>query len=132
MIRQVATVLLLPFYIVAGVMVSVPLASFLGVWDFYLYAVTIPAIGLVSTWVLAPFSKTYNLIYVYCLGVFVAFWLSCPAYYPEWHPNAYMPTYAPFMIVVAWGAVIMVSLLILESRISPHNKKQQADLRRLC
>jgi hypothetical protein len=105
-LRQIGTVALLPAYILIGMVVSDMASKFTGIWDYYYFAMFIPLLGLVGTWIVAPFYRIYNLLYVYLLGVILAYFFALPAYYPENHPLAYTSTYTPFVLTVLWGAIL--------------------------
>ena len=113
-LKQISIVLLLPFYIVLGGFLSDAISMGTGIWDYYFYAIFIPLIGLLGTWLMAPFYKAYNLVFVYFIGIFLAYLVAFPAFYPENHPHAYGITYTPFTITVVWGAVILCTLIIYE------------------
>jgi hypothetical protein len=113
-LRQIGTVVLLPGYIFIGMAVSDVASTFTGIWNYYYFAVFIPVIGLVCTWIVAPFYRIFNLLFVYFLGVLLAYFFSAPAYYPENHPLAYMTSYIPFIVTVIWGAVLVGGLIYYE------------------
>jgi hypothetical protein len=115
-LRQIGTVVLLPVYILIGMVVSGVMSKITGTWDFYYFAVFIPLLGLVGTWIVAPFYRIYNLLFVYLLGVILAYFLALPAYYPENHPLAYTSTYKPFIITVLWGAILVGIFVSYELR----------------
>jgi lysylphosphatidylglycerol synthetase-like protein (DUF2156 family) len=110
-LRQIGTVVLLPIYILIGIVVSEIASTYTGIWIYYYSAIFIPAIGLLCTWIVAPFYKTYNLLFVYSIGVALAYFLSVPAHYPENHPLAYTMTYMPFLVTVLWGAILCGTLI---------------------
>jgi hypothetical protein len=109
--RQIGTVVLLPVYILIGMIVSDVASRITGIWDYYYFAIIIPLTGLVGTWLIAPFNRTYNLLFVYLLCVIFAYFLAFPAYYPENHPLAYTSTYKPFIVTVLWGAILAGALI---------------------
>ena len=115
-LRQIGTVVLLPVYILIGMAVSDVASKLTGIWDYYYFAIFIPLFGLICTWIVAPFYRKYNLLFVYLLGVILAYFLVLPAYYPENHPLAYTPTYTPFMVTVLWGAILLGALISYELR----------------
>jgi hypothetical protein len=110
-IRQIGTVVLVPVYFLGGVFISIILSDLLGLWEYFLFALVIPTIGLVSTKYLAPYYKKFNIIFVYTIGNFLAYVAVCPAYYPKAHELAYTETYAPFIITFVWS-FLLASLLI--------------------
>jgi hypothetical protein len=115
-LRQIGTVVLLPVYILIGIVISDIASKYTGIWDYYYLAVFIPVFSLVGTWIVAPFYRIYNLFFVYLLGVILAYFLALPAYYPENHQFAYTSTYKPFMVTVLWGAILLGVLTSYELR----------------
>jgi hypothetical protein len=115
-LRQIGTVVLLPVYILIGIVVSDVMSQISGTWDYYYFAIFIPLLGLLGTWIVAPFYRIYNLLFVYLLGVILAYFLAFPAYYPENHPLAYTTTYKPFMVTVLWGAILVGIFVSYELR----------------
>ena len=115
-LRQISTVLLLPVYVLIGIFISEAISHFTGVMAYYNYAIVLPELGLFATWKVAPFYKIRNIIFVYILGVFLAYALSFPIYYPEGHELAYTKTYKPFTLTIIWATLITCGLLIYELR----------------
>jgi hypothetical protein len=115
-LRQIGTVVLLPVYILIGIVVSDVMSQLSGTWDHYYFVIFIPLLGLVGTWIFAPFYRIYNLLFVYLLGVLLAYYFAFPAYYPENHLLAYMSTYKPFIVTVLWGAILVGIFVSYELR----------------
>ena len=115
-LRQIGSVVLLPIYILIGMAVSDVMSIITGTWAYYYSAIFIPLLGLVGTWIVAPFYRIYNMLFVYFLGVILAYFLVSPAYYPENHPLAYRSTYKPFIITVLWGAILVGIFVSYERR----------------
>jgi hypothetical protein len=115
-LRQIGTVVLLPVYILIGMVVSDVMSKITDTWDFYYFAFFIPLLGIVGTWIVAPFYRIYNLLFVYLIGIILAYFFSFPSYYPENHPLAYTSTYKPFIIAVFWGAMLVGIFVSYELR----------------
>ncbi len=113
-LRQIGTVVLLPVYGVAGILIADVFSRLLDVWDYYLYALFIPVIGLVCTWMVAPFYRIYNLLFVCSVGILLAYFFAYTSYYPETHPLAYASTHIPFAITVILGIAITWALIFVE------------------
>ncbi|WP_460224623.1 hypothetical protein [Aurantivibrio infirmus] len=112
--RQIATIILIPIYLLAGLLIGELLSNIFGVWNYHIFSILLPAIGLLFTWYVAPYYKIYNIVFVFLIGLVLAYSFAFPAYYPESHPMAYMPTYKPFMLSVAIGLSLLFILVIYE------------------
>ena len=118
-LRQLSILLFIPFYLIGGGLASDYISSMLGFWNHYVYACIFPILGLLSTWVIAPYDKVYHVLLVYILGMIIAFLFAFPSSYPEGHELAYMSTYKPFIFSLLWGLLITGLIAIYEGSKSP-------------
>ncbi|MFZ6818139.1 hypothetical protein [Undibacterium sp. Ji22W] len=110
-LRQLLTILLIPLYLYAGAFLSEWLSRTFGIWHMYASAFVLPFIGLVSTYFIAPYFKVYNLLFIYIVGLILAYWLAYPAQYPEGSAHPYQWTYRPFALTVMWSTILLAGCL---------------------
>ena len=123
-LRVALIIILIPVYLVTGGFLSSFLQSISGVWDHYFAAVILPAIGLLSTWAIAPWNKMFFTCSVYIIGMILARLVAFPAFYPEVHPLAYQATYTPFIITLVWSTFLTIFIFIYEHRKSYNQQRQ--------
>ena len=85
----------------------------------YVAAVVLPTIGLVGTYFVAPRFKVYNLVFIYAVGLALAYWLAYPAQYPESSEHSYKWTYRPFALTVIWASTLLAGCVFLTRRQKP-------------
>jgi len=115
-LRQLLTILLIPVYLFAGAFLSEWISRTLGVWIMYVEALVLPAIGIVATFFIAPYLKVYNLIFIYVVGLILAYGLGYPALYPEGSAHPYQWTYRPFALTVVWSTTLLAGCIFLVKR----------------
>lgn len=115
-LRQLLTILLIPLYLYLGAFLVEGISSALGVWRMYVAAIVLPSIGLVGTYFIAPYFKVYNLVFIYIVGLTLAYWLGYPAQYPESSEHSYQWTYRPFALTVIWSTTLLAGCIFLIKR----------------
>lgn len=109
--RQLLTILLIPVYLVVGAFTIEWVSRIFGVWQMYTGAIVLPTIGLLATYFIAPYYKTYNVTFIYIVGITLAYILGYPAQYPEGSEHPYQWTYKPFALTLIWSTVLLAGLL---------------------
>jgi hypothetical protein len=126
--RLICVLFFLPAHIALCVFLADYASQLLGIWNYYIIAVLLPLSALPGTWFIAPFYKSYFVVFVYGLGAFLAYALAFPVYYPEGHELAYSATLKPFILTMACGAITSMFLLVFTWR--SHNKALKSDAER--
>lgn len=111
--RQLLLIFLIPVYLYVGIFVAEWISRSLGVWSMYTMAIVLPLIGLVSTYIIAPYFKVYNLLFIYLVGLTLAYFLGYPAQYPESSVHSYKWTYRPFALTVIWSSILLAGCIAL-------------------
>ncbi len=108
----IGVAILIPVYLIVGILLGSLISNITGIWDYYTCALTLPIIGLVCTWFVVPYKKNWAVVGVYFVGIILAYYIAFPAYYPEHHEMAYMPTYKPFIVTLTVSTLILGGLFV--------------------
>lgn len=114
--RQLLTVLLIPLYLFVGAVIAQWVSKDIGIWDMYVGAVVLPLIGLLGTYFVAPYFRIYNLVFIYLIGLILAYLWGYPAQYPEGSEHPYHWTYRPFALTFIWSTILLAGGIVLVSR----------------
>lgn len=111
--RQLLVILFIPIYLYVGAFIAEWISHRFGIWDHYVLALVLPLIGLISTYVIAPYFKAYNLLGIYLVGLTLAYLFGYPAQYPEGSDHPYQWTYRPFALTLVWSSILLVGCFVL-------------------
>lgn len=85
-------------FLIGGI-ISLVLEHEFRIWYEYGSAVIIPTIGLYGVYIMAPNFKFLVACVSAIVGLFAAFYVAYPSFYPERHSSPYQITYIPFIVV---------------------------------
>lgn len=106
-----ALVLCVPLSLMIGIFISGLISDITTIWMDYVGAILIPAIGICGAYLIAPIEKVIASIFMYIIGVYIAYYFFAPSWYAEGHPLAYQETYTPFVMAVVFGLLYLALII---------------------